>query len=131
MTLSIGTTTTSALLSAAGKVSSYPFCAVPPLAGGAPGPARPDDPDPQLLPRRRQAFAAGRRRAGGDGQIGDRSGHAIEDRPVARDGAVVIRPMMYVALTYDHRVVDGREAVTFLKRIKDVIEDPPRMLLEI
>ena len=57
--------------------------------------------------------------------------HAIEDRPVARDGAVVIRPMMYVALTYDHRIVDGREAVTFLKRLKDVIEDPARMLLEI
>jgi len=57
--------------------------------------------------------------------------HAIEDRPVARDGAVVILPMMYVALTYDHRIVDGREAVTFLKRIKDVIEDPARMLLEI
>src|SRR5262249_1444711 len=46
--------------------------------------------------------------------------HAIEDRPVAREGAVVIRPMMYVALTYDHRVVDGREAVTFLKRIKEL-----------
>jgi 2-oxoglutarate dehydrogenase E2 component (dihydrolipoamide succinyltransferase) len=57
--------------------------------------------------------------------------HAVEDRPVARGGAVVIRPMMYVALTYDHRVVDGREAVTFLKRIKDIIEDPARMLLEI
>src|SRR4030095_14584410 len=57
--------------------------------------------------------------------------HAIEDRPVARDGAVVIRPMMYLALTYDHRVVDGREAVTFLKRIKDLTEDPTRMLLEI
>jgi 2-oxoglutarate dehydrogenase E2 component (dihydrolipoamide succinyltransferase) len=57
--------------------------------------------------------------------------HAIEERPVARDGVVVIRPMMYVALTYDHRIVDGREAVTFLKRIKDIIEDPPRMLLEI
>ena len=57
--------------------------------------------------------------------------HAIEDRPVARDGAVVIRPMMYLALTYDHRIVDGREAVTFLKRIKDLIEDPARMLLEI
>lgn len=57
--------------------------------------------------------------------------HAIEDRPVAIDGAVVIRPMMYVALTYDHRIVDGREAVTFLKRIKDLIEDPARMLLEI
>jgi 2-oxoglutarate dehydrogenase E2 component (dihydrolipoamide succinyltransferase) len=57
--------------------------------------------------------------------------HAIEDRPVARDGAVVVRPMMYVALTYDHRIVDGREAVTFLKRIKENIEDPARMLLEI
>jgi 2-oxoglutarate dehydrogenase E2 component (dihydrolipoamide succinyltransferase) len=57
--------------------------------------------------------------------------HAIEDRPIARDGAVVVRPMMYVALTYDHRIVDGREAVTFLKRIKDIIEDPARMLLEI
>jgi 2-oxoglutarate dehydrogenase E2 component (dihydrolipoamide succinyltransferase) len=57
--------------------------------------------------------------------------HAIEDRPVARDGAVVIRPMMYVALTYDHRIVDGREAVTFLKTIKDIVEDPARMLLEI
>lgn len=57
--------------------------------------------------------------------------HAIEDRPAARDGDVVILPMMYVALTYDHRIVDGREAVTFLKRIKEVIEDPARMLLEI
>ena len=57
--------------------------------------------------------------------------HATEDRPVARDGAVVVRPMMYVALTYDHRIVDGREAVTFLKRIKENIEDPARMLLEI
>ena len=57
--------------------------------------------------------------------------HAIEDRPVARDGGVVIRPMMYVALTYDHRIVDGREAVTCLKRIKEIVEDPARMLLEI
>jgi 2-oxoglutarate dehydrogenase E2 component (dihydrolipoamide succinyltransferase) len=57
--------------------------------------------------------------------------HAIEDRPVAREGAVVIRPMMYVALTYDHRVVDGREAVTFLKRIKELIEQPARLLLEV
>jgi len=57
--------------------------------------------------------------------------HAIQQRPVARDGQVVIRPMMYVALTYDHRMVDGRESVTFLKRIKDVIENPARMLLEI
>ncbi len=57
--------------------------------------------------------------------------HAIQDRPVARNGQVVIRPMMYVALSYDHRLVDGREAVTFLKRIKDCVEDPARMLLEI
>jgi 2-oxoglutarate dehydrogenase E2 component (dihydrolipoamide succinyltransferase) len=57
--------------------------------------------------------------------------HAIQDRPVARDGSVVIRPMMYIALTYDHRIVDGREAVTFLKRIKEAIEAPARMLLEI
>jgi len=57
--------------------------------------------------------------------------HVIEDRPVARDGAVVIRPMMYVALTYDHRIVDGREAVTFLTRIKEVIEEPARLLLEV
>lgn len=57
--------------------------------------------------------------------------HAIQDRPVARDGLVVIRPMMYVALTYDHRVVDGREAVSCLKRIKEVIESPARMLMEV
>jgi 2-oxoglutarate dehydrogenase E2 component (dihydrolipoamide succinyltransferase) len=57
--------------------------------------------------------------------------HAIQERPVAREGQVVIRPMMYVALTYDHRLVDGREAVTFLRRIKEVIEEPSRMLIEI
>lgn len=57
--------------------------------------------------------------------------HAIADRPVAINGQVVIRPMMYIALTYDHRLVDGREAVTFLKRIKDTIEDPSRLLLEV
>jgi 2-oxoglutarate dehydrogenase E2 component (dihydrolipoamide succinyltransferase) len=57
--------------------------------------------------------------------------HAIQDRPVARDGQVVIRPMMYVALTYDHRVVDGREAVTFLRRVKELVENPARMLLEV
>lgn len=56
--------------------------------------------------------------------------HAIQERPVAREGQVVIRPMMYIALTYDHRIVDGREAVTFLKRIKDTIETPARMLIE-
>ena len=57
--------------------------------------------------------------------------HAIQDRPVARNGQVVIRPMMYIALTYDHRIVDGREAVSFLKRVKDTIEDPSRILLEV
>ncbi len=57
--------------------------------------------------------------------------HSIQERPVAVDGQVVIRPMMYLALTYDHRIVDGREAVTFLKTIKDVIEDPARLFLEV
>ncbi len=57
--------------------------------------------------------------------------HSIQQRPVAVDGQVVIRPMMYLALTYDHRMVDGREAVTFLKRIKDAVENPARMLLEV
>jgi 2-oxoglutarate dehydrogenase E2 component (dihydrolipoamide succinyltransferase) len=57
--------------------------------------------------------------------------HAIQERPVAREGQVVIRPMMYLALTYDHRIVDGREAVTFLKRVKDVIENPARLFLEV
>ena len=55
--------------------------------------------------------------------------HAINDRPVAVAGQVVIRPMMYVALTYDHRLVDGREAVTFLVKVKQAIEDPSRLLL--
>jgi 2-oxoglutarate dehydrogenase E2 component (dihydrolipoamide succinyltransferase) len=57
--------------------------------------------------------------------------HSIQDRPMAVSGQVVIRPMMYLALTYDHRLVDGREAVTFLKRIKDTIEDPSRLMLEV
>lgn len=57
--------------------------------------------------------------------------HAIQDRPVARDGHVVIRPMMYVALTYDHRIVDGREAVGFLRTIKEVLEEPARLFLEV
>ncbi len=55
--------------------------------------------------------------------------HTIQERPVARDGQVVIRPMMYLALSYDHRVVDGKEAVTFLVRVKDCIENPMRLLL--
>jgi 2-oxoglutarate dehydrogenase E2 component (dihydrolipoamide succinyltransferase) len=57
--------------------------------------------------------------------------HTIQERPVAREGQVVIRPMMYVALTYDHRLIDGREAVSFLKRVKEAVENPTRMLLEI
>jgi len=57
--------------------------------------------------------------------------HTIQQRPVGIDGEIVLKPMMYVAVTYDHRIVDGREAVTFLRRIKDVIENPTRMLLEI
>ena len=57
--------------------------------------------------------------------------HAIQDRPVAREGQVVIRPMMYVALTYDHRIIDGRESVSFLKRVKECVEDPARMLVEV
>ncbi len=57
--------------------------------------------------------------------------HAIQERPIALNGEVVIRPMMYVALTYDHRIVDGREAVTFLVRIKECIENPSRMLIEV
>jgi 2-oxoglutarate dehydrogenase E2 component (dihydrolipoamide succinyltransferase) len=57
--------------------------------------------------------------------------HTIQERPVVRDSAIVIRPMMYVALTYDHRVIDGREAVTFLNRIRDFVEDPSRLLIEV
>ena len=56
--------------------------------------------------------------------------HAIKDRPVVVEGEIVIRPMMYVALTYDHRIVDGREAVSFLAKIKDFIEEPDKLLLE-
>ncbi|QDT29078.1 2-oxoglutarate dehydrogenase complex dihydrolipoyllysine-residue succinyltransferase [Gimesia panareensis] len=57
--------------------------------------------------------------------------HGIQERPIAVNGQVVIRPMMYIALTYDHRVVDGREAVVFLKRVKEALEEPARMLMEI
>jgi 2-oxoglutarate dehydrogenase E2 component (dihydrolipoamide succinyltransferase) len=57
--------------------------------------------------------------------------HRIENRPVAIDGEVVIRPMMYLALSYDHRIVDGKEAVTFLVRVKEALEDPERLLLDI
>ena len=57
--------------------------------------------------------------------------HAIQDRAVVREGQIVIRPMMYVAVSYDHRIVDGREAVGFLKRIKECVEQPSRILLEV
>ncbi|HEX2726404.1 MAG TPA: 2-oxo acid dehydrogenase subunit E2, partial [Beijerinckiaceae bacterium] len=57
--------------------------------------------------------------------------HRIEDRPVARGGQVVVRPMMYLALSYDHRIVDGREAVTFLVRVKEALEDPARLVLDL
>jgi 2-oxoglutarate dehydrogenase E2 component (dihydrolipoamide succinyltransferase) len=57
--------------------------------------------------------------------------HRVDKRPVAVNDQVVIRPMMYVALSYDHRIVDGREAVTFLKHIKECIENPERIMMEI
>ena len=57
--------------------------------------------------------------------------HRIEDRPVAVNGQVMIKPMMYIALSYDHRLIDGREAVTALKIIKEAIEDPTRILIDL
>src|SRR5207247_8452692 len=57
--------------------------------------------------------------------------HKIEKRPVVVDDQVVVRPMMYVALSYDHRLVDGEQAVTFLVRVKERLEDPARLLLEV
>ena len=57
--------------------------------------------------------------------------HRIEDRVVVVDGQMVIRPMMYIALSYDHRLIDGREAVTTLKIIKEAIEDPTRLLIDL
>jgi 2-oxoglutarate dehydrogenase E2 component (dihydrolipoamide succinyltransferase) len=57
--------------------------------------------------------------------------HKIQERPVVVDGAVVVRPMMYLALTYDHRIIDGREAVQFLVAVKEIIEDPARLLLQV
>jgi 2-oxoglutarate dehydrogenase E2 component (dihydrolipoamide succinyltransferase) len=57
--------------------------------------------------------------------------HKIQDRPVVVNGQIVIRPMMYLALSYDHRIVDGKEAVTFLVRVKEHIEDPQRFLLDV
>ena len=57
--------------------------------------------------------------------------HRIEDRPVVRNGQIVIRPMMYMAVSYDHRIIDGKEAVTFLVRIKEMMEDPQRLVMDI
>jgi len=57
--------------------------------------------------------------------------HKIQERPVVIGGKIEIRPMMYLALTYDHRLVDGREAVTFLVRVKEALEDPARLVLDI
>ena len=57
--------------------------------------------------------------------------HKIQERPVVVDGKIEIRPMMYLALSYDHRIVDGREAVTFLVRVKEALEDPARMVLDL
>ena len=64
-------------------------------------------------------------------QVGILGLHKIADRAVAVGGQVVIRPMMYLALSYDHRIVDGREAVTFLVRVKESLEDPTRLILEL
>jgi 2-oxoglutarate dehydrogenase E2 component (dihydrolipoamide succinyltransferase) len=64
-------------------------------------------------------------------QVGILGMHAIVERPVVRGGQIVIRPMMNLAMSYDHRIVDGREAVTFLKRIKELIENPVRLALEV
>jgi 2-oxoglutarate dehydrogenase E2 component (dihydrolipoamide succinyltransferase) len=63
-------------------------------------------------------------------QVGILGLHKIQDRPMAVDGQVVVRPMMYVALTYDHRIVDGAEAVQFLVRVKELVEDPGALLLD-
>ena len=57
--------------------------------------------------------------------------HTIQERPVAENGQVVIRPMMYLALSYDHRMIDGKDAVQFLVTIKELLQDPARILLEI
>jgi 2-oxoglutarate dehydrogenase E2 component (dihydrolipoamide succinyltransferase) len=57
--------------------------------------------------------------------------HKIQDRPMAVAGKIEIRPMMYIALSYDHRIVDGKEAVSFLVRVKESIEDPRRLMLDI
>jgi 2-oxoglutarate dehydrogenase E2 component (dihydrolipoamide succinyltransferase) len=57
--------------------------------------------------------------------------HKIQERPVVENGQIVIRPMMYLALSYDHRLIDGKDAVQFLVAVKDMIEDPARILLDV
>jgi len=57
--------------------------------------------------------------------------HSIQQRPVVIDGDIVVRPMMYLAVTYDHRIIDGKEAVQFLVAIKNLLEDPSRLLLQV
>jgi 2-oxoglutarate dehydrogenase E2 component (dihydrolipoamide succinyltransferase) len=57
--------------------------------------------------------------------------HKIQERPVGVDGRIELRPMMYLALSYDHRIIDGREAVSFLVRLKELIEQPERLLLDV
>jgi 2-oxoglutarate dehydrogenase E2 component (dihydrolipoamide succinyltransferase) len=57
--------------------------------------------------------------------------HAIKDRPIALNGQVVVRPMMYLAMSYDHRVIDGSSSVTFVVKVKEILEDPVRMLLSV
>ncbi|MFO7167403.1 MAG: 2-oxo acid dehydrogenase subunit E2, partial [Chloroflexota bacterium] len=63
-------------------------------------------------------------------QVGILGMHAIKERPVVVGGEIVVRPMMYLALSYDHRIIDGREAVSFLVRVKELVEDPETLLLE-
>jgi len=64
-------------------------------------------------------------------QVGILGMHSIQNRPVERDGQIVLRPMMYVALSYDHRIIDGRQAVRFLVKVKELIEEPERILIEV
>ena len=64
-------------------------------------------------------------------QSGDLGMHNIIERAVVRNGDIVVRPMMYLALSYDHRIIDGKEAVSFLKNVKDFLEDPKRLFLNV
>jgi 2-oxoglutarate dehydrogenase E2 component (dihydrolipoamide succinyltransferase) len=57
--------------------------------------------------------------------------HRIEERPVVKNGQIVVRPMMYLAVSYDHRIIDGKDAVTFLVRVKEALEDPTRLVLDV